>query len=127
MTTNESIFPMWESKPIQISPAVLEYKFFMIDCDGNKIWEIGANREVDLTSFSGRNIIIEDDGFYVRSGPAKVYPVGNKLHGFGGQHNFVRTNVQSPSNAYIDDDEKPVPDEYSSEDSSALQQSAIKP
>jgi hypothetical protein len=77
LTTNEKMFPKWESKPTTLTPALLEYKYIMVDSKGNAKWESGDNRKVDLTTFAGHSVMVEDDGWNNKNRPAKVYPLGN--------------------------------------------------
>ena len=77
MTTNKKLFPKWESKSaVSMQAGRVEYKYVMLNDNGEAEWEKGDNRVIDLGPFVGRTVVVEDDGWNQKSRAAKVWPVG---------------------------------------------------
>lgn len=97
------MFPKWESKPVTMTPAVLEYKYIMVDGKGNTNWESGDNRKVDLQQFAGKSVMIEDDGWNNKNRPAKVYPLGSVGSSSGQSMEYEKPVVEYQAPAVSND------------------------
>ena len=59
MTTNAGLYPVWRCDPLLLCADELEFKFVILQPDGNIVWEERANRHLTLTGAEEANVIAD--------------------------------------------------------------------